>query len=80
MFDVHATWTLFGAASTPVSTLGWVVAGMVIIYLLKSLMDRSGRPTPAVVLLKEAARLNAARTAPPIYPGPRIPDIDDPRR
>ena len=80
MFDVHATWTFLGATLTPVSTLGWVVASMVILYLLKSVMDRSGRPTPAVAQVLEAARLNAARTAPRIAPGPPIQDLEDPRR
>ena len=80
MLDVRATWTFLGAALTPVSTLGWVIAGMVILYGLKNLMDRSGQPTPVVAHVLEAPQLNAARSVPRVGPASPIPHIEDPRR
>jgi hypothetical protein len=45
---------------------GWVIAGILILLVLKSLMGRAGRPTrPVAHVLEEAARLNVARAAPP---------------
>jgi hypothetical protein len=45
---------------------GWVIAGILILFVLKSLMGRAGRPTrPVAHVLEEAARLNAVRAAPP---------------
>jgi hypothetical protein len=65
MFDLGAPWTVLTQALTPAS-LGWVIAGIVILFALKSLMDRAGQPTrPVAHVLEEAARLNAARAAPP---------------
>jgi hypothetical protein len=46
--------------------IGWVIAAILILFALKSLMNRAGRPTrPVAHVLEEAARLNAARAAPP---------------
>jgi hypothetical protein len=46
--------------------IGWAIAGILILFALKTLLDRGGRPTrPVADVLDEAARLNAARAAPP---------------
>jgi hypothetical protein len=82
MSDLPALWTSLAQALTPASTLGWVIAGMVILFALKSLMNRAGQPTrPVTQVLEEAARLNATRAAPPrIDRSPAIPGIGGPRR
>jgi hypothetical protein len=80
MFDPRALWTVLAQALTPAS-LGWVLAGMVILFALKSLMDRAGQPTGSVAhLLEEAARLNAVRAAPPrVDHSPAIANSKDSR-
>jgi hypothetical protein len=82
MFDLRALWTSLAQALTPASTLGWAIAGMVILFMLKRLVDRAGQPTrPVAYVLEEAARLNAARAAAPrVDHPPAIPTIEDPRR
>ena len=82
MFDLRALWTSLALALTPASTLGWVIAGMVILFMLKRLVDRAGQPTrPVAYVLEEAARLNAARAAAPrVDHLPAIPTLEDPRR
>jgi hypothetical protein len=66
MFDPRALWTSLAQDWTSVSMIGWIIAGILIVFTLKSLMDRSGQPTrPIAYILEEAARLNAARAAPP---------------
>jgi hypothetical protein len=82
MFDLTALSTSLAQALTPASTLGWVIAGMVILFALKRLMDRAGQPTGSIArVLEEAARLNAARAAPPsVHHSPVIANIEDQRR
>ncbi len=66
MFDPRALWTSLAQSLTSTSMTGWVIAGILILFVLKSLMDRAGRPTrPVAHVLEEAARLNVARAAPP---------------
>jgi hypothetical protein len=65
MFDLRTLWTSLAQTLTP-ATLGWVIAGIVALFALKTLMDRAGQPTSSVEhVLEEAARVNAARAAPP---------------
>jgi hypothetical protein len=65
MFDLRTLWTSLAPALTP-ALLGWVIAGIVALFVLKTLMDRAGQPTSSVEhVLEEAARLNTARAAPP---------------
>jgi hypothetical protein len=82
MFDLRALWTSLAQAFAPASTLGWVFAAMVILFALKSLVDRAGQPTGSVAhVLEAAARLNAARAAPPrVDHSPAIPNSEDWRR
>jgi hypothetical protein len=82
MLDLGALWTSLVEALTPASTLGWVIAGMVILLTLKSVMGRASQPTQSVAhALEEAARLNAVRAAAPrVDDSPAIRTIDDPRR
>ena len=66
MFDPRALWTSLAQSLTSTSMMGWVIAAILILFALKSLTDRAGRPTrPVTDVLEEAARLNAARAAPP---------------
>ena len=66
MFDARALWTSLAQSLTSASMTGWVIAGILILFVLKSLMGRAGRPTrPVAHVLEEAARLNAVRAAPP---------------
>jgi hypothetical protein len=66
MFDPRALWTSLAQSLTSTSMTGWVIAGILILFALKSLMDRAGQPTPSVAhVLEAAARLNATRAAPP---------------
>lgn len=66
MFDPGALWTSLAQSVTSISMIGWVIAGIPILFALRSLMDRAGRPTrPVADVLEEAARLNTARAAPP---------------
>ncbi len=66
MFDPSALWTSFAQSFTSTSMIGWVIAGLLILFALRSLLDRAGQPTrPVADVLEEAARLNAARAAPP---------------
>jgi hypothetical protein len=82
MFDLRTLWTSLAEALTPASTIGWVIAGMLIVFALKSLMNGAGQRTrPVAYVLEEAARLNAARAAPPrVDYSPAIPGIEDSRR
>ncbi len=81
MFDLRALWTPLAQALTPASTLGWVIAGMVILFALKRLMERAGQPTSSVEhVLEAAARLNATRAAPPrVDHSPAIANSKDSR-
>jgi hypothetical protein len=66
MVDPRTLWTSLAQGWTSTSMIGWVIAGILILFVLKSLMDRAGLPTrPVAHVLEEAARLNAARAAPP---------------
>ncbi len=66
MFDPGALWTSLPHNLTSTSMIGWAIAGILILFALKTLLDRGGRPTrPVADVLDEAARLNAARAAPP---------------
>jgi hypothetical protein len=80
MFDPRALWTVLAQALTPAS-LGWVIAGILILFALKSLMDRAGQPTRSVAhVLEAAARLNATRAAPPrVDHSPAIANSKDSR-
>jgi hypothetical protein len=81
MFDPGALWTTLAQSLTSTSMTLWVIAGILILFALKSLMDRTGLPTRSVAhVLEEAARLNAARAASPrVGHSPAIANSNDSR-
>jgi hypothetical protein len=81
MFDPHALWTSLAQSLTSTSMTGWVIAGILILFALKSLMDRAGQPPRSVAqVLEAAARLNATRAAPPrVDHSPAIANSEDSR-
>jgi hypothetical protein len=58
-------WPTFATNST-YATLGWALAGVVMLYALSILIERRNETTRSVAhVLEEAARTNAARVAAP---------------
>jgi hypothetical protein len=58
-------WPTFAGDST-YATFGWALAGMVMLYTVSMLIERRNGSAQAVAnVLEEAARVNAARVAPP---------------
>jgi hypothetical protein len=69
---VFVAWIGLVPGSTPVSTFGWALTGMIALYAVSALVVRAGGSEQSVThALVDAAQLNAARIAAP--PQARVP-------
>ena len=71
---VLVAWVGFVPGSTPASTFGWALTGMIALYAVSALVFRTGGSERSVThALADAAQLNAARIAAP--PQSRVPPM-----